>query len=65
LFSVDSAKPKRASARVSRPLDICMSTTSLANQVNLRRYRYPPDEVASAVNLVLQQAETLGEELTD
>ena len=31
----------------------------------LRRYRYPPDEVASAVDLVLQQAETLGEELTD
>ena len=30
----------------------------------LRRYRYPPDEVASAVDLVLQQAETLGEELT-
>ena len=30
----------------------------------LRRYEYPPDQQAIAVDLVLQQAETLGEELT-
>ena len=30
----------------------------------LKRYKYPPDEQANAVDLVLQQAETLGEELT-
>ncbi len=30
----------------------------------LKRYKYPPDQQAIAVDLVLQQAETLGEELT-
>ena len=30
----------------------------------LKRYNYPPDEQATAVDLVLQQAEMLGEELT-
>jgi type I restriction enzyme, R subunit len=28
----------------------------------LRKYRYPPDEQESAVELVLQQAKALGEE---
>ncbi|WP_269609280.1 type I restriction endonuclease subunit R [Prochlorococcus marinus] len=31
----------------------------------LKRYKYPPDQQAIAVDLVLQQAETLGEELTN
>ena len=30
----------------------------------LKRYKYPPNQQAIAVHLVLQQAETLGEELT-
>ena len=29
----------------------------------LKRYRYPPDEQITAVKTVLQQADTLGEEL--
>ena len=29
----------------------------------LKRYKYPPDEQVTAVETVLQQAETLGEEL--
>ena len=29
----------------------------------LKRYKYPPDEQATAVDLVLQQAKTLGEDL--
>jgi type I restriction enzyme R subunit len=31
----------------------------------LKRYKYPPDEQASAIDSVLQQAETLGEELME
>lgn len=31
----------------------------------LKRYKYPPDQQASAVETVLQQAETLGEELVE
>ena len=31
----------------------------------LKRYKYPPDQQAIAVDLVLQQAETLGEELNN
>tara|TARA_Y100001968_G_scaffold102116_1_gene92069 strand:- start:192 stop:599 length:408 start_codon:yes stop_codon:yes gene_type:complete len=33
-------------------------------KILLKRYNYPPDEQAIAVNLVLQQAEILGEEFT-
>ena len=29
----------------------------------LKRYKYPPDQQITAIDLVLQQAETLGEEL--
>jgi type I restriction enzyme R subunit len=29
----------------------------------LKKYRYPPDQQESAVDLVLQQAETVGEEM--
>jgi type I restriction enzyme R subunit len=31
----------------------------------LKRYKYPPDEQANAIETVLQQAETLGEELME
>jgi type I restriction enzyme R subunit len=31
----------------------------------LKRYRYPPDQQVTAIDLVLQQAETLGEELAE
>ena len=31
----------------------------------LKRYRYPPDQQVTAIDLVLQQAETLGEELVE
>ena len=32
-------------------------------QTLLKRYKYPPDEQITAVETVLQQAETLGKEL--
>ena len=31
----------------------------------LKRYRYPPDQQVTAIDLVLQQAETLGEDLAE
>ena len=31
----------------------------------LKRYRYPPDQQVTAIDLVLQQAETLGEDLVE
>ena len=31
----------------------------------LKRYKYPPDQHVTAIDLVLQQAETLGEELAE
>ena len=31
----------------------------------LKRYKYPPDQQVTAIDLVLQQAETLGEELVE
>ena len=34
-------------------------------RTKLRRYKYPPDQQENAIDLVLQQAETLGEELAE
>ena len=31
----------------------------------LKRYKYPPDQQVTAIDLVLQQAKTLGEELVE
>ena len=31
----------------------------------LKRYRYPPDQQVTAIDLVLQQAETVGEDLVE
>ena len=31
----------------------------------LKRYKYPPDQQVTAIDLVLQQAETLGEDLVE
>jgi type I restriction enzyme, R subunit len=31
----------------------------------LKRYKYPPDQEAAAIDLVLRQAETLSEDLTE
>ena len=32
-------------------------------KTRLKRYKYPPDQQVTAIDLVLQQAETLGEDL--
>jgi type I restriction enzyme R subunit len=31
----------------------------------LKKYKYPPDQAESAIDLVLQQLQTVGEEWTD
>lgn len=40
---------------------------SLRNKIRslLMRYKYPPDQQLTAIDLVLQQAETLGEDLAE
>ena len=46
-------------------LNMLRAILRLKMKTQLKRYKYPPDQQITALDLVLQQAENLGEELVE
>jgi Mg2+ and Co2+ transporter CorA len=46
-------------------LDDLLASLRTMIKALLKRYKYPPDQEAAAIDLVLRQAETLSEDLTE